>query len=255
MHTFYHIFGLTLPSYGSCIALGVVLSLLMILFITKKNGDSIDYFLLMLAYTFIGALAGSKALFLITSYNEIQWDRLLDLSYLNLVLTQGFVFYGGLIGGLVMAFLSGKFHKFNSLYYIRKYIFIVPFAHAFGRLGCFMAGCCYGREWHGSCAVVFPEGSLAPAGVPLFPTQLTEAVLLFAIFLILIILSLKFRSPYTVECYLLLYGIIRFILEFFRGDEIRGHYLALSTSQWVAIAMVLCAVISIAIRRNKKTGS
>ena len=121
MHTFYNLFGLTLPSYGSCIALGVILSLLMILLIMKKNGDSIDDFLLMLAYALIGALAGSKGLFLIISHNEIQWDRLFDLSYLNLVLTQGFVFYGGLVGGLVMAFLSGKFHKFNSLYYIRKY--------------------------------------------------------------------------------------------------------------------------------------
>ncbi len=251
MHVYYHVFGLTLASYGTFIALGVLLANLIAARLMKKAGDDYNDLLLMEAYALLGAMIGAKLLYLLISWKEIRWDLLADATYFHALLSQGFVFYGGLIGGLVLALLAGRFHRFDSVSLLRKYVFLIPFAHAFGRIGCFFAGCCYGIPYEGPGAVIFPESSFAPAGVSLFPIQLTESAGLFVISLILAYFSLKKRSRYTTEIYLIVYGIFRFFLEFLRSDDIRGHFGVLSTSQWISLLLILFALFSAA--RKKQT--
>lgn len=122
--------------------------------------------------------------------------------------------------------------------YIERLIFLIPFIHAFGRVGCYRAGCCYGMAYDGFGAVVYSPGTLAPYGIPLFPVQLVEAALLILISVVLMCFTLQKKTELTVPMYFITYGIVRFILEFYRGDAVRGNYLFFSTSQWISIALI-----------------
>jgi len=231
--------------------MGVIIANLIALYVLKRyNLDSND-FIILEAYVFLGAFIGAKLLYIIVSAKNIDWSRIFEPNYFNALMQGGFVFYGGLIGGLLFVYLGSRFHKIECMPYIRKFIFLIPFIHGFGRIGCFMAGCCYGRPYHGFGAVVFPEGSMAPSGIQLFPVQIVEAIILIVIATIILILQLRFDWFYTVETYLILYGIVRFILEYFRYDELRGAVLGLSTSQWISIGIEIGAIIFIIYNKRK----
>ena len=121
----------------------------------------------------------------------------------------------------------------------------ITIAHGFGRVGCFMAGCCYGIETDSWLGVQFPH--LAHA---VYPTQLFEALFLFALSAILFYIAIKKRSAYTLPLYLLSYGIFRFCLEFLRGDN-RGELLSsLSPSQWFSIIAIISAILVFFIIKN-----
>ena len=132
---------------------------------------------------------------------------------------------------------------------------MIPFIHAFGRIGCFCAGCCYGRPYEGIGAVVFPEHSFALSGVKLFPIQLVEAVCLLIIAMVIFIFQIVKALNYSLDVYLFLYGIVRFVLEYFRYDDARGKLFFLSTSQCISIVMILIAVLHFKIRHNKELKS
>ena len=238
MHMFVQLGGLRLPTYGLMIALGVVSANLLAIPFGKKNKLDLNDLLILEAYTFLGAFSGAKILFLIVSWKLIDWSRIFEPDYFNLVMRGGFVFYGGLIGGICTVFLGGKIHKINVWDYVQKLIPFIPFIHCFGRIGCFLGGCCYGIPYDGIFAVTYPEASLPPSDVSLFPVQVVEAVCLMILFFVI----LKVKEKYRLEAYLLIYGILRFVLEYFRYDEERGSFLVFSTSQWVSILLVSIAI-------------
>jgi len=251
MHVYTNLFGISVPSYGLMIATGVVLANLVGMLVLKREHLDFNDFMIMEAYCILGAFIGAKILYLVVSYKYIDWGRILDYKYFNDLMLGGFVFYGGLIGGLLFIFLAGRFHKINPKQYLKNFIFLIPFIHCFGRIGCFMAGCCYGIPYHGIGSVVFPEGSYAPAGVELFPVQLVEAICLMTIAITILLLQLIIRFEHTVELYLFMYGIVRFILEYYRYDDIRGGIANLSTSQWISVIMIVVAIISFSFSKKK----
>ncbi|SFD09804.1 prolipoprotein diacylglyceryl transferase [Butyrivibrio sp. YAB3001] len=252
MHVYTNFFGIVIPSYGLMIVTGVVLANLVGMLILKREHLDINDFMILEAYCFLGAFIGAKVLYLIVSYKYIEWDRILDYKYFNDLMLGGFVFYGGLIGGLLFIYLGGKIHRIKPKQYLKSFIFLIPFIHCFGRIGCFMAGCCYGVPYHGIGSVVFPEGSFAPSGIELFPVQLVEAIFLMIIAILILVLRVICRFEYTVELYLFIYGVIRFILEYFRYDNIRGGFENLSTSQWISLVMIAVAVIDFVIENKMK---
>ena len=166
----------------------------------------------------------------------------------------GFVFYGGLLGGILGVYIYAKQFKISFKSLLLTLLPIVPLIHAIGRIGCLCAGCCYGMEYDGFGAIVFHNSVLAPNNVPLFPMQIVEAICNLIIFIILLCTYKKFLGTYkTLGLYLILYSIVRFILEFFRGDLIRGIYFSLSTSQWISIILLIFGIaIFIYEWRNKK---
>ena len=251
MHFYFHIFGLNIPSYGIMVVIGGAIANVLAYFTIKKKGGDFNDVMALEGYAFLFGLIGAKGLYLFASRSEIEWDRLTDLNYFLYLFRGGFVFYGGLIGAVFGIFLGGKIHKLETAMYVQRLIYLVPLAHGFGRIGCFLGGCCYGVPYDGPLHVVFPEGTVAPAGIPLFPVQLLEAVVLFLLFGVLAWLSLKKDWPYMLETYLILYGIARFIIEFFRYDDYRGSFGALSTSQWVSLLTAAAAVAAIIIRRHR----
>ena len=153
-------------------------------------------------------------------------------------LGSGMTFIGGLIGG-VLTFMIFYF-IFRKRYDTKLYqvVSIVPscilIAHAFGRIGCFFAGCCYGKVTDSFLGVKFPHLSQ-----PVHPTQLYEAAFLFIMFGVCTYLVVKFNFKHNLSLYLISYGIFRFLIEYLRGDE-RGELVGfISPSQFLSIFMVL----------------
>lgn len=151
---------------------------------------------------------------------------------------RGLTFIGGLIGGIA-CFLLGKviFIKGESAEYFgticRYAIPCVLIAHAFGRIGCFFAGCCYGIETDSFLGVTFPGHSHK-----VFPTQLFESAFLFVWFFV----CLKYNK-YSLPLYFTGYGVFRFLIEFIRGDD-RGSFIpGLSPSQSYCIIMLAVGIV------------
>jgi phosphatidylglycerol:prolipoprotein diacylglycerol transferase len=133
----------------------------------------------------------------------------------------------------------------------------IALGHVIGRFGCLLAGCCYGRPTSMPWAVTFTDPVAAanvgtPLGIPLHPTQLYDAGAELLILVVLLATERKGR-PFpgrTFWLYILLYGISRFIIEFFRGDD-RGMILGVSTSQFVSLVAIPLAVAVLLRLRNR----
>ena len=255
MLPYLNLFGVDIPMYAVMALLGAAaISLFCVLQCrrprkTPPHIKTYDIFY-MLLYAFIGAVIGSKLLYLLTSV-EVYWIPQLSFwdnmrYWLLLIVGGGLVFYGGLIGALLGA-LRYVLHFKAPVSAMLDLAFVgVPLFHAFGRVGCFLAGCCYGTEYHGILAVTFPENNpgKAPADVELFPIQLTEALLNIILWAILFtVYRRSTRRWLTSGLYLTCYGVMRFVLEFFRGDIIRGSVFSLSSSQFISIFIVAAGVL------------
>lgn len=236
------LFGITfLPTYGVVIVLGAITAFVIGVFKKRcMNIANLDVFLAgMFAVVF--GLVGAKVLAVFEYF-----PQLIDgtVSILQLV-RSGFVFYGGLIGGIGGLVLYCAIYKISFLAMCDAIVPVFPLAHAFGRIGCFCAGCCFGMPTDGSWGVIFtaPLDPNVPCGVPLVPTQLLEVGVLLLIFAVLMVLSYRKTSFGTLSAvYALLYGIGRFILEFFRADPDRGNIGVLSTSQFISVFLILFSV-------------
>jgi phosphatidylglycerol:prolipoprotein diacylglycerol transferase len=119
----------------------------------------------------------------------------------------------------------------------------VALAQGFGRIGCLLAGCCYGLETNSSLGIIFHDSHVAPNEVRLIPTQLISSGLDFLNFIVLLAIAKRKKADGQVAgFYLIFYSIGRFVLEFFRGDLIRGSVGSLSTSQFISIFLMVIGV-------------
>jgi phosphatidylglycerol:prolipoprotein diacylglycerol transferase len=161
-------------------------------------------------------------------------------------LNSGITFYGGLIFGIITFLGFCLIFKLNCLFTFNLVIPSLILAHAFGRIGCFFGGCCFGIPTTSLIGVTFPENSVPfiyyGHNVKILPVQLFEAFLLLCLFIFVI----KFiqKNIIITPVYFILYGVIRFLLEFLRGD-FRGELfnIALSPSQFISIGLILTGVI------------
>ena len=177
---------------------------------------------------FLFAWIGAKIFFIITSQGLSNTDF---VSSSNFWLGGGFVFYGGLIFGLLFLVGFQKLIK-NPLGSYSALIPPLALGHGIGRVGCYLAGCCFGRVIDHSESV---------HEVARYPVQLFEAISLFVISAVSYYL-LKSKKN-VIGFYLVSYGFIRFVLEFYRGDDIRGLWLlGLSTSQIISILLILLGI-------------
>ncbi len=232
--------------YGLMIVIGAALGFLLTVFKPVYAGLPRQDVIFSAIYVGIGFFVGAKLLYLLTlipfiirNFQQISWN----LTLINELFNGGFVFYGGLIGGLLMIWLYCKKYKLPFFMYLENLIPALPLIHGLGRVGCFLAGCCYGRPTPPPFGVFFHPDSVAPAGISFFPVQLLEAAINLIIFLLLFLYSRKKRqSGQILGLYLLLYPVARFGLEYLRADEIRGFLWGLSTSQWLSILLFLCGI-------------
>ena len=223
---------MTLPAYGAMLALGFIAAVLTGLARTRRAGlDMLCAFCIM-AGAFVFALIGAALLYLLVTYSPRELTELACSGALMEEAQIGFVFYGGLIAAVPGALLGAKLGGARLRDYVQAILPCVPLGHAIGRVGCLLGGCCYGVPTDLPFGIVYPEGAQAPSGVPRFPVQPLESLVLLGIFALLTGYCRKPRSAYRVAgLYLMSYAPCRFALEFLRGDAIRGHWGALSTSQ------------------------
>ena len=247
------VFGKEIPLYGLFFYFGILVAGSLSFISSKKRKISGGDWLSAVAFAMIGAIIGAKLLFIVVSIKEI---IRLDLSFYAII-KGGFVFYGGLIGGILGIYIYTRLYKLPTIDYFDAAASVVPLGHAFGRVGCFFAGCCYGMPYSGKFSVTYTTSSgLTPLNVPLFPVQLVEACLLLITFGILYTVSVKYaqKRGLTTVLYIFIYSIIRFILEFFRGDKERGGIGFLSTSQIVSLLLIAgCVALLVFTKRSKKS--
>ncbi|HEX6738566.1 MAG TPA: prolipoprotein diacylglyceryl transferase [Vicinamibacteria bacterium] len=242
-----HIGPLTLHTYGVLLAVAFLTGLWIASRQAKREGLDSARITDMAIYVLIGGLLGAKLLLLI-----VEWPYYMkNPKDIMSLIQSGGVFYGGLLGALPVAFWYARRHQLDGWRTADVLAPGVAIGQAIGRLGCFAAGCCYGKPTGVSWAVRFHSEYAAqevgtPLNVPLHPTQLYESAAALLIFFGLLWLARhkRFHGQVAVT-YVALYAVVRFVIEYFRGDAARGTVLggALSTSQFIAIVMVLGAAL------------
>jgi phosphatidylglycerol:prolipoprotein diacylglycerol transferase len=232
-----------LPTYGVLVALGFLVGLSITVKLARKSGLDPEKITNLAVYVALAGLIGAKLLMIAFDWPDIQIFSLSTLQAAG-------VFQGGLILALITAVLYIRHNKLPTLPVFDAFAPGIAVGHAIGRLGCFAAGCCWGKECHLPWAVTFKNpdaGALTgvPLNVPLHPAQLYESAteaLLFAF------LYWRFNRPHNpgqiIGLYLLISSIVRFFIEFERFHEQALPFgLPLSITQWIAIGLAIAGAI------------
>jgi phosphatidylglycerol:prolipoprotein diacylglycerol transferase len=228
--------GAFIPTYNLFVGIGIALAMLYLQYhpLFKLKSDNEKYKVhLSLLVSILGGFAGA---FLFDAYSQ---GIHLTFENINQV---GLTFFGGLLSGLLILVVSLKLFSLPLLGTLN--ILALPFCigHFFGRLGCFMAGCCYGSPTNSLFGIVFPQNSLPydhyHGLVKIHPTQLYESFFVLSLFVFLI----KTKNPFY--SYLISYAVFRFGVEFLRSDN-RGtifNQSVLSPSQMISVITVVTCV-------------
>lgn len=237
--------GITIYTYGVLVALGFLVGILCIVYETKRLHLNTAMALDLVFYLIVAAIIGSRLFYIIVT----DPSRLISEPWsIFMVWEGGLVFFGGLIAAVTVAALYLRAKKLPVLLYWDAFTPAISIGHAFGRIGCFMAGCCYGSvaspAWY---TIVFPDNpqTLAPPHLHLYPTQLIESAGEFLIFVVLMLFRKHKRfDGQVLALYLILYSILRFFDEMLRGDVDRGYIIpnVISSSQGVSLALFAMGV-------------
>lgn len=244
----FKIFGLPIKGYGTMIAIGICAALLTLDYRAKKRGYDEDSILNMSIIAIIAGVLGGKILYIITELKTIIQNPsiLKEFGY-------GFVIYGAIIGGALGVFYYCRKNNWEVLKVMDLAIPSVVLAQGFGRIGCFLAGCCYGKETTLPFGVDFHNSPFAPGGIIRHPTQIYSSIFDFILAIFLFWYSKKERKEgSTFSLYVIIYSIGRFIVEFLRDDP-RGNVGTLSTSQFISIFTLVFGIIIFNIDKIKKT--
>jgi phosphatidylglycerol:prolipoprotein diacylglycerol transferase len=236
----------TVYTYGLLLALAYLGGLQMAIRRGRQRGLDGARVLDLGIYIIVSALIGAKLLLVIVDFDYF-WQNPADLFS---IVRSGGVFYGGLILAVLVAFWYMQRHGMPVWTTCDAFAPAIALGHVIGRFGCFMAGCCYGKPTSLPWGVTFTDPFAGrelgtPLGVRLHPTQLYEAGAELAILAVLLAFERRGRQfpGRTFWGYLLLYGVSRFIIEFFRGDP-RGMVMGLlSTSQFISVILVPLSLV------------
>jgi phosphatidylglycerol:prolipoprotein diacylglycerol transferase len=239
----FHIGAFSMPTYGLLVALGFLAGLWLTTRLAARSGISSETVLNLGVFCALAGIVGAKIAMIVMSPDyRAHPGEIFTLATLQ----SAGIFYGGLIAALGAAFWYMRRHRLPFLSTADQFAPGVALGHGIGRLGCFAAGCCWGRPTHLPWAVVFsnPDAVISPdrLGVPLHPTQLYEALAEWIICaMLLFFISRRHRDGQVLGLYLLLYGAARFVIEFYREhDSSNPLGLGLSLEQWIALALMLC---------------
>ena len=246
-----------LPAYGLMVAAGYLAALLYLNVQAKTFSIGKEKLQDLVFWTVIAGMAGAKFFYAATYWDSFGRNFLERTVYLFRTFQYGFVFYGGLIFGAAAFYIKARK---NGLDFLKTADLCAPalaLGHAFGRLGCFFAGCCHGSPTASIFGVVFSdprcEANPAYLGVKIHPTQLYEAAGNLLIFFVLNFLLSKEtpahaasgagRGGRVLAAYAALYALLRFLVEFFRGDDRGGFILGLSPAQVISLSIFISVVL------------
>lgn len=251
MHPVLFEFGkLTIYTYGFLIAVGAVSAFTYMAWQSKREfGTTFDQSNTLFILLLVAGIVGGK-LFMIFE-NPTYY-----LSHPGRLITgNGFVFYGSLLFCIPAMIWYFRKNKIPVLAMLDVMAIVTCIVHGFGRIGCFMAGCCYGTPSHSHFAVMFTDPACqAPLNTPVHPTQLYEAGFIFMLMTTLLILKTRKQFDGQVFIvYLIVYAIGRSIIELFRGDIARGFVIKdiISNSQFISLLVIAAAIIFYAKLKRK----
>jgi phosphatidylglycerol:prolipoprotein diacylglycerol transferase len=238
--------GITIYSYGVMVATAFVVGILWVSYESRRLGQDPARAMDLIFYIILAAIVGSRIMHVAISERNAFLENPLVIFK---IWQGGLVFYGGLIAAVAVSIWYIRRHHMPVLLTCDIFAPGIALGHVFGRIGCFLAGCCYGRvvdhkAWY---AVVFPHDphTFAPTGLPLYPTQLIEAGGELIIFGSLFVMRrFKWFDGQIIATYFILYAILRSFNEYLRGDLERGFIIEpwLSTSQFVSIFFIAAGI-------------
>jgi len=247
-----------LPTYGVAMALGFLAAIVLGARLAERQGISVNRMLDLFFWILASSLLGSRLLYVAVNFSDFArvcagpagvdprgiGQQIYDCTRALHIWEGGFVYFGGLVCAVAISLWYTRRHKMDFFRVADLVVPLIALGHFFGRLGCFAAGCCYGKTTASALGVVFPTGSLAhlellrdrvitigAAGTPpLHPTQLYEALAELLLFGALLLWSARKRyHGQLLVIYLLVYPIVRAVIELLRGDPSRGYLVELST--------------------------
>lgn len=248
--------GFEVHSYGVMFALALGSGILAAVTIAEREGIAPAWMWDISLALIVGTVVGGRAEYVRTHWTSFAADPASVFALRD----GGVVFYGGFIGALIGVVGTILWHRAPLWRIVDIWAALVPLGHAIGRIGCFLAGCCYGAPTGLPWAVVFPPGGKAPSGVPLHPTQLYEAgfdVLLgVALLWFRTTRALPFRrfDGQTLAALLMLYPTFRVLNEQLRGDEVRGlAFGAITNAQATSVGLFALGAAVLAVRASAET--
>lgn len=251
-----------LPAYGLLVACGYLAAIIYLLRRGGAAGFRRDDLSDLVFYTVIAGMLGAKLFYAFTYWGEFGPDFGSRLLYLLRSFQYGFVFYGGLVFGAAAFFFTARRRGLSALKLADLFAPALALGHAFGRVGCFLAGCCHGGPYSGPLSVVFtdPASEVSPAclGVPVHPVQLYEAagdLLIFALLNAALPRALagRLRPGALLAAYAGLYSALRFSLEFLRADDRGAGFFGLSPAQGISLLVFAAAALFFALKgKNEK---
>lgn len=241
----FHIGRFFLPTYGLLVASGVLIGLWVSVRNSQRQGINPDHAWNLGILVVLCGIVGAKVLYVINDWDTYVAHPGEIFSWSTL--QAGGVFSGGLIGALLAAAWYVRRHRMPALATCDAFAPGLALGHAIGRVGCFAAGCCYGKETHHFWGVTFTnsfahEQAGTPLHIPLEPTQLFESAVELANFFILMWLFKRKKFDGQVfGAYMFLYGIARYLLEFLRADPGRGEVFGgvMTGTQLIALLLVV----------------
>ena len=247
--------GLPIKTYGFCMALGFLAAWQVLSWLCRRTGRQPEPLSNLLMLMLFSGILGARL-----EYVREFWGREFASDPFSIVKVWqgGLVFYGGLILAIAVFFIWCCVRRERVAPIADLFVTVIPLAHAFGRVGCFFFGCCYGRESACACAVAFPRHSpawnaqveagrilsSAQASLPVLPTQLFEAAAVLCLFAVLMFVFLhnwKRHPGFTTGCYFVGYACIRFSIEFLR-DDMRQRFGEVSIGQVVSIGLFVLGI-------------
>ncbi len=232
----------TIYTYGFCVALGAVLGFVYMAWQGRKLfGTTFDQSNTLFILLVLAGFVGGK-FFMIFESPSYFFSHPMEL-----LKGGGFVFYGSLLFTIPTMLWFFNKNKIPTLAMLDVMAAVTCIVHGFGRIGCFMAGCCYGKPTLSSFGVIFTDRvcQAEPLNTPLYPTQLMEAGFIFCILLLLLVLrNRKQFDGQLFLVYLIVYASGRSVLELFRGDLDRGFVIenVLSNSQFISLLIIGVAI-------------
>lgn len=254
---------LTIHTYGAMMALGFLLAWFFANRLCKKTGQNPDYLSALLSWLMLSGVLGARI-----AYVWEHWESEFASHPAAIIRIDqgGLMFYGGLIAAALALVLYTAATRKKLLTVTDLVLTVVPLGHAFGRVGCFFFGCCYGRQVSSPLSVCFPQMSpawyeqlnaklipqTAVESLPVLPTQLFEAAALAVLFIVLYFRYQKNRvmAGRQSALYLISYACIRFVIEYLRGDP-RMEVGPLSISQTISCGVLLLGLALLVTSRGK----
>ncbi len=270
-------FNFTFNTYGFLLALAFIVGLFVMARLAERDGLDKQKVYDLGLWVLAASLVGSKVLMVATEWNSYYRDNPGQIFTLDFFRSGG-VFYGGFIGAVVASVIVMRVYKLPWWRTADAFAPGVVIGHAIGRLGCFSAGCCWGKPTTSFCGVHFSDKGHEVTGVPtmvshlsdpvqqnvwaerlggmlapvrLHPTQLYEAGALLLIFMLLLAMFRRRRFyGQVILSYAIMYAVARFVIEFWR-DDLRGDLFGVSTSQFIAVVLFVAALAIMMRIRNR----